>query len=325
MIKILIISLLFIPSIICNAQDIQTYSDYENLIKITRSGDTIALKTALKGRDIEQVINSVENIPLIFYACGSRNENAINMVRFLLDKGANSNRITKYGTPANWAAEKGHLDRLDLLLDYGFNPRIEEMKYWIEISETDNIFIPEWMKKIITELKDRSINYSNYPYLEYSDPLDPLLLTAAIFYCKDGNYDVAKRIISSGANVDLFDKNGLTALLHSVNLLDYSAMSFLIENNSDVNLQISFSESAMEFLSKSNKFYNNMTPLNLLLHKVKENPETLETELDKILLMTKTLIDAGADVKIKHNNKTPLQVAEEINNRKIIRILKSAQ
>ncbi len=317
--KLLIINLFWISSFFSFGQENQLLN-YDNLINIVESNDTIALGKILNGNTLEHTYETNEfQLPLIYYACSKGH---IDMAKFLLARGANPNIISRYGTSANFAAEFGYMDILTLLLDYGFDARIQEMSYWVERNNSDDMNVPKWMKEIIIQLKSEGINYSNYPYMQYTDPGDPLLLNASIHYATKGNYEVAQRMINQGVNVDLIDKKGMTALHRSVVNLDTLGVSFLIKNKANVNLPMYSSL----FKDSSNVVYDdNLTPLHLLLYLIKEKPEIIENKKVEILCIIKMLMNAGAHVKVKtkHKKQSVLEVAKEINDAEIVELIKT--
>jgi ankyrin repeat protein len=315
--KLLIIHLFCFSSLFSFGQENKNLN-YDDLIKIVTSNDTITLSKVLNKNTLEHSCEANEfQLPLIYYACSN---GKIDMVKFLLSRGANPNVISRYGTPANFAMEAGHMAIFSLLLDYGFDARIQEMSYWVEKNNSDDINVPKWMKKIITQLKSEGSDYSNYPYMEYSDPADPLLLNASIQYAPKENYDIAKRIINQGVNVNLLDKKGMSALHLSVVGLDTLGVSFLIKNKANVNLPM---YSSLYKDSPDVVYDDNLTPLHLLLYFIKEKPEIIENKKAEILCIIKMLMNAGADVnvKTKHKKQSVLKVAQEINNIEIIKSL----
>ncbi|WP_164977425.1 ankyrin repeat domain-containing protein [Ancylomarina salipaludis] len=295
-----------------------SFSDYQDLVRIVKSGDTTVISQSLGRRDVNLVEDRFE-VPLIFYACSEGNEG---MVKFLLSKGANSNIPSVYGTAAHWAIEKGHMNIIRILLDHGFNPRTEEMQYWVDRYESGDSLSPAWMPKLIESLYKHKVDYQNAPYMEYVDPSDPLLLAAAITNTESDDFILAKELIEDGLNVNLRDKRGLSALHYAILSLNIKAVSLLIDSGADVNLPI-YSRKLSE-LSSNIIFDDNLTPLHFLMYQLKGKSEILETKRDQVLKIIKLLMRAGADVTLKTKNKqqSVLDVAKEIGDKKIVKLLK---
>ena len=292
-------------------------SIYYDLIRIIETEDITALEEVIGERDI-QVFEPAGDVPLLFFACSVGDSDK---VRFLLSRGAYPNHISKYGTAANWAAEKKHLHIIQLLLDNGFNPQIEEMSYWVRKYQSEKEMSPAWMSEIISELLQKKISYDNLPYMEFTDPADPLLLTAAILFDTTNTFTLAKEIMEKGVNVNVHDKRGLNALHWSINFLRPEAVSLLTEQEADVNLPV-YSQQSSE-LFKNIIFDDNLTPLHLLFYQINQRPELIQKRRKDIMKILKMLIKAGADpyIKRKTNPQTVFEIAQELNDRKIMRIL----
>jgi ankyrin repeat protein len=311
--KALFSILIFIIASYSYGQKNNASPGYDAIIEIVEAGDTSKLSKILSDYQIN-LANDTAQIPYLFYACSKGN---IDMVYFLLEHGADPNVISEYGTAANWAAERRNMNVINTLLDSGFNPRIEEMSYWVCQYNSGDSLIPEWMNKIVKEVLKDGVDYKNYPFMEYTDPGDPLLLSASIYCGKDNGFPEARRLIDKGVNVDLKDKNGLTALHYSISMLDTSAVLLLIKSKANVNLPL------------NSKEYYNLTPLNLLLYSAKKYPDRFENNKDKVISIARILVEAGADAntkaKIKDSELSALQVAKEINNSDIIKIVESSK
>lgn len=52
-----------------------------------------------------------------------------------------------------------------LLLDYGFDPRIESLTYWIEKYDGKSTEVPEWLQKNIAYIKSNDLKPCIYPVL----------------------------------------------------------------------------------------------------------------------------------------------------------------
>ena len=261
--------------------------NYQDLVRIVKSGDTTVISQSLGRRDVNLVEDRFE-VPLLFYACSEGNEG---MVKFLLSKGADPNLPSVYGTAAHWAIEKEHMNIIRILLDHGFNPRTEEMQYWVEQYQSGDLLYSTWMSKLVDLVIKRKEDYRNKPYMEYTDPSDPLLLAAAITSDESGDFLLAKELIESGLNVNLRDKRGLSALHYAILTLNMKAVSLLIDSGADVNLPI-YSRKLSE-LSSNIIFDDNLTPLHFIMYQLKGKSEILETKKGQVLKIIKLLMRAG--------------------------------
>src|SRR5205809_2227250 len=101
------------------------------------------------------------------------------------------------------------------------------------------------------------------------------LLTAS----RSGDYAQVRKLIESGADVNSADKDGTTALMHSVIESDVRMMKLLIDKGANVNMKNSQDSTALMYAATN-------------------------------LAKTRLLLDAGADVKVKGKyNATPMSVA----------------
>lgn len=294
-----------------------SHESYLKYIDIVQSGDTNQLNK------LSYNINEITplpkyEVPLLFHACSY---GQIDMVNYLLKHGSDPNFISAYGTAANWAAERGHLNIINVLLDHGFNPKIEEMDYWVERYKNGESEIPKWLSDVIKDVLDKNTDYHNYPVFEYTDPADALLLSASIVYDTTPKLKLTKKLLKYGVNVNLIDKKGLSPIHISIVNINVPALSLLIKNGANIEMPI-YSK-----LFSAPVFNNNLTPLHLIMYQIKENPESFTNNEDVILEMIKVLVKAGANVnaKTKNEQQTVIEVAKEINNPKIIKILKKGK
>lgn len=294
--------------------------DSFNMTKLLRSGDTLLLKQAIKEYDYDINLHDHENFitPLLHYACGSGDSL---MVDFLLKNGANPNLPTQYALAANWAAEKDQPQAIMQCLDFGFNPKTEEMSYWVEKYKNGDKNLPQWMNETISRvLETDTITYQDYPYYQFTDPGNFTLLTAAIVSHKDKKHVLARRLIEADINVNLKDKNGLSALYAAIFICDPSMVKLLIKKGANINSAI--------YNPFRNRTYdvvnNNVSPLLFLLIEIQEEPEVLTNKHNEVISILKLLLKAGADVSIKTTTEqmTAMDIAKILGDEEIIKILR---
>ena len=116
------IVVLLVFSVVATAQKV-THQELEHLIK---EGKIKELKEIVSSNEINVGTVGVElgEVPILFPACSGGD---LEIIEYLLQQGANPNSVSRYGMPANWAAERGNLATINLLLDYGFDPKKETL------------------------------------------------------------------------------------------------------------------------------------------------------------------------------------------------------
>ncbi|GAA5022552.1 hypothetical protein GCM10011506_00670 [Marivirga lumbricoides] len=315
--KNLIILLILLTATLTYGQNDSLSNTYLKLTQIIEKQDLDALKKTIGDENV-QSFEPADEMPLLFYACSVGD---IDIVLFLISRGSNPNSISKYGTVANWAAEKKYLHVIEALLKNGFNPKIEEMSYWVNRYQEGEEILPEWMSRLVEALLEKKFSYEHLPYMEFTDPADPLILTAAIAFDTTKTFTLAKSLIAKGVDVDLVDKRGLTALHWAIKALNVEATSLLIKEGADVNKPM-YSKRFAELFSNV-IFDNNLTPLHLLFYLIDEKPQTMHDNRKEILKIIKILMKAGADptIKTKHDPKTVYEIAEKLNDPKIMKLL----
>ncbi|MCL6217163.1 ankyrin repeat domain-containing protein [Zunongwangia pacifica] len=118
---------------------------------------------------------------------------------FLLKKGADINYISKYGTVMHWALESENTKMGNLLLNNGFDASIE--------------------KKMIKN----------------PEPLN--VLTAFLVEKNDENILLFKKLLDSGMNPDLRDKDGACSLILASYFSKPDLISLLHKNGADMNIR----------------------------------------------------------------------------------------
>src|SRR5262245_5013854 len=112
---------------------------------------------------------------------------------------------------------------------------------------------------------------------------NPILFAAGspdlLVAIRNGDHAQVRKLIDAGADVNTVDKDGTTALMHSVIESDVRMMKLLIDKGADINAKNSLDSTALMYAATN-------------------------------LAKTRVLLDAGADVKVKgKRGATPMSVA----------------
>ncbi|MCF8716055.1 ankyrin repeat domain-containing protein [Joostella atrarenae] len=309
------IIILLIFGFVSTAQKV-TYQDLDQLIEESK---LVELKAAVFSNKIDVNTVHIENgeLPLLYAACSAGD---IDVIKYLLQEGADPNAISGYGMPANWAAEKGNLEAINLLLDYGFEPQRETLAYWMDRSSKKDS-LPMLMRELTDYVIENELPVKDLPYTVYTGPSDPLILTAAIVCDSIGDFALAKRLISVGTNVNLSDKRGKTALHIAIESFNVSAVSFLIKNGANVNKPIK-SEKMFQLFNRK-EYDDNLTPLHYVLFLSEYISEFYDTHRKEAYKTVKLLLKAGADpyVVTKADKYNVFQKANQLGDAKLIRII----
>lgn len=225
--------------------------EIQNINKFNNIGLT-KLHIAIKNQDINMIKKLIEqgadiniraeyNYTPIQYACLSNNYEAVKillennanilneellhivcvlgnqrLLKLLIEYGCNVNELDKYGrTPAYWAVQEDNLTCLKILYEQGANFSIkgenEETLLYFATGEK-NIVIVQYLLNIGMK---NDINDINFP---------PLILAT--------NYndkDMVKLLLDNGANINLKDNFGNTALTNSIYYANYEITKLLLE------------------------------------------------------------------------------------------------
>ena len=143
---------------------------------------------------------------------------------------------TYTGPPLFVAAANGNLDILSYLFEQGANVNASSSSEYHDADRSVLGFLPD-------------------DYLPWHTPL--------IVALKNGHNDAFTFLIDKGADVNLQDHRGYTALHHAVESKNFDAVSCLVHNGADVNLFTSSKCTPLMLACKS----HNMDAINFLLNK----------------------------------------------------------
>jgi ankyrin repeat protein len=174
------------------------------------------------------------------------------IMQLLLDNGANVNTLDSRGDPAiNWAANYGHANLVQVLLDAGANPGIASshgavLEIALRRGHRDIVDLLIRRRLVGTMLEGREslvqtdvINgdpTSLRRRLEYAsaDTRDPASTPMLVLAAWAGNAAVVDALLENGATVDAMDAIGYTAFSHAAREGHLNVMQRLIDAGADV-------------------------------------------------------------------------------------------
>ena len=167
-----------------------------------------------KGADIEA--RNVDGINALVYAVSLNDEE---MVKFLLEKGADANTVCEIEnehiymppTPLMNAVYNGNTNIINMLLENGAD-----------------------------------INYT-------TDEMTPLIYAAY-----KGNTNIINTLLENGVDINYTNYYGMTALMYAASYNQFEAVKILLENNADTSITDEDGRTALDMAkSKDNRKYNN--------------------------------------------------------------------
>jgi palmitoyltransferase ZDHHC13/17 len=161
---------------------------------------------------------------------------------YLIEKGAEVNALegSLPATPLQWAARKGLVDIMDLLIQHGANPRLVDSQDFSCIHSVTH-----------------SSDYSTLLYILCQpdivvDERDNMGLTPLHWAAQQGNEVSVEVLLKFGANPSVVDRNGLTALHWAACGGNRSCISQLLEAGADVRAMNRDNRKAKEMADRYN-------------------------------------------------------------------------
>ena len=298
-----------------NGVDVNSFSvDCTPLMKAVENGDK-DIVTFLIDHGANVAIKDKCGYTALHRACVIYHDCSPEVLSCLIENGADVNLSTDNNrTPLMTACEYGHVNTVTILIEHGANVNLQDrdgltaVHYAVHGSQAC---------EILSCLMENGADVDAKTF----DDCTPLMIAAEI-----GDTKVATFLIEHGANVDLPDKTGATALYYALscpgNMCE--VMSCLIENGADINACTSHNCPTPLMMACVNDQLNAVTFLiehgalvNLqdkdghtaLHYAVQENSGSHEP-----YEVLDYLIQNGADVNAKSNEgTTPLMKASELS------------
>ena len=193
----------------------------------------------------------------------------------------------------------------------------KQKEYLSEYLLTDDYYIEEYI-----EPEEK---------IENPDATDSFGRTALMNYAKAGDVENIKRLLKFGANPNLIDNEGWTALMYAVRYSEKTEpVNLLIKAGSDIKKENKYGLTALSLAACYN---NNAKILSTLLKQYKPSEKEVfraftfllsEQNISEDTQISKTVIflEAGIPVNVLYNGKTPLMYAAAYgNSTKVIKML----
>lgn len=214
--------------------------DEFSLMVAAFSGDINTLKEIIaRNPDMNIKLQTISGYTLLMFALQDKN---VDVIKFLLEHGANPNLQNMYGETALFYAVRTVCmpDKIEILLNNGADPNIKDICKYAPITHIFNDaegygFISDRYLRIVKHLLDNGAKAD----MPDNDGVTPLQMCVSLKDCKgfDGNNILAmKFLIDSGADVNARDCNGDTPLMYAARVKDKSQVNViksLIANGAD--------------------------------------------------------------------------------------------
>ncbi len=316
-----------------------------NLIKACAAGDYKKARRLIEANTNINARDRCGYTPLI-WAIDKKRDRIIDL---LLESGANVNTADNYGyTPLIWAIERDDLECIKKLIEKNADINGSDIKgitplMWSAIKKRHDIArtlldsgantgeisckgyyaLSYAIEKKIDALIELIAAHSDNKAINCRTP-EPLILWAA----RRSKTGLIKLAISRGANLDLKDGYGRTALIHSIISRNAGAVKLLIENGANVNLYDSSGAGALIYAVK-NWFYD-ITKMLIkagaeISHKDGRQKNAMDYAMDNNYnTIIESFVEAGADIDIQmHCGSTLLTWCAEKRNMVLMELLLS--
>ena len=193
------------------------------------------------------------------------------------------------------------------------------------------VYLSDYMVYDIETIDDVTADDENDKLIAKPDVRDAAGRTLLMHAAKDGNEKEIKLLLKSGANVNLKDKDGWTALMYAVRYSsNLECTESLLEAGADISLKNKYGSSALVLASCYNE---NPLILSKLLLKYKSSDKEVLCSLIFLLseqnisekdqlAKLRFYIDQAVPLNVLYEGKTPLMYAAKYgNSTKIIKML----
>ena len=234
------------------------------VLKAVMSGNSALLN------EILQSLNSTERVSVL--AAQDYTDKALEEKHVI--------RIPCKTTPLIVAVQTGNLDCVKVLLNYKADIEEHGESFMWNVSKFESAYTCPPLSlaaangnlDILSYLFEQGANVNASSSSEYADPWSlpsefddylPVWHTPLIVALTNGHNDAFTFLIDKGADVNLQDHVGYTALHHAVESKNFDAVSCLVHNGADINLFTSSKHTPLMLACQS----HNMDAINFLLNK----------------------------------------------------------
>lgn len=242
-------SITILPNAIVNALDSTGLSALSHAV---RSKELKLVKLLLEKGANPNLINKDNLRTTALMQCS--NVNSPEIAALLIEKGADVNILDKNGDPViHWAAYFGQEELTQLLLDHNAKTDLSSihsdgvmqvaLKEWksnivatLMVNGVSTVLVSASGKKLIDAVKTQKIQFLQNTLTKVStNTLDasgtPLLVIAA----EQGHLDIVKVLLKKGADINIMNPTGHTALNRSIYFEKQEVVDFLLDQGADVN------------------------------------------------------------------------------------------
>lgn len=231
----------------------------ERIIKIIENNDINELNSILEQGDINinDIIEAeidkdiglqISMTPLMYASYLDNYE----IARYLVEeKGADINAKNEYGwTALTYASDEGHLNMVKYLVDNGADIDSEaltvtrNLEIFEYLLEKGNVDINSVGYLGMTALSLSSIEEGDLEMFKYllkkgadvnvkNDDGSTALMIASLY----GNLEMVKYLIENGADINAKDNDGSTALIYASKWANLEEVEYLVKNGTDINIK----------------------------------------------------------------------------------------
>ena len=244
-----------------------------------------SLYGALNSGDTQQLATLIDRVPakdlddLLLYSLGQNRNTPVEVVRLLLDKGANVNPATRYMTPLMHAASEGNGEIIKLMLSRGAQVNVQTdegtpLMMAVKAGQTEAVKLllaAGADVKAVHRIGDQALmmaarqrSYRN-PALVPDAEIVRLLLAQGADPNARGDWErtalmhantaaKVKLLVDAGANVEMKDKEGQTALMKAASNGNADVVTALLENGANVNAADNKGTNALLFALDSENY-----------------------------------------------------------------------
>lgn len=245
----------------------------EKIIKAIENNDISELTSIFEGGDINvndiieaEVGNDMElqvsMTPLMYTSYLGNYEIAKYLIE---DKKADVNAENEYGwTALKYASDEGRLEIVKYLVENGASVDAEvltitkNLEIFEYLLEQGNLNINSVGYLGMTALSSASIEYGNLEMIKYllekgadinvkNEDGSTALMTASMY----GNLEIIKYLIENGADINAKDNDDSTALIYASKWGNLETVEYLVKNGADINIKDIENKTALDWAANS--------------------------------------------------------------------------